>query len=173
MVPARINHRWLRWRLLSIFVRDSCICCMGGGDLFDIFRTSSTYIAILAGLAGLVYFLYRALAFAESLPTIVWDESMYLYKGYLFATGRYQPFEDFGPWTNQLPVSFLIPGYIQKWFGPGMRTGRMYRSSANRLPRPWSVCCLPGCCTSDWGETGATGNWPWRLSSPVWQGWHV
>lgn len=83
-------------------------------------------IALAMGLGGFAYFLIRALFFAENLPTIVWDESMYLYKGYLFAAGRYQPFEDFGPWTNQLPVSFLIPGYIQKWFGPGMETGRMY-----------------------------------------------
>ncbi len=83
-------------------------------------------IALIAGLAGLVYLIVQAVSFAERLPTIVWDESMYLYKGYLFAAGRYTPFEDFGPWTNQLPVSFLIPGYVQEWFGPGMRTSRTY-----------------------------------------------
>ncbi len=83
-------------------------------------------LAIFAGVVGFLVFLVQAWAYAQNLPTDVWDESMYLYKGYLFASVRYQPFEDFGPWTNQLPVSFLIPGYIQKWFGPGMYTGRVY-----------------------------------------------
>jgi hypothetical protein len=54
----------------------------------------------------------------------VLDEGLYLYKGWLFATGRYAPFEDFGLLTNHMPLSFLIPGWIQTVFGPGIRTGR-------------------------------------------------
>jgi hypothetical protein len=29
-------------------------------------------------------------------------------------------------WTNHAILSFLIPGYIQKWFGPGLETGRYF-----------------------------------------------
>ena len=54
----------------------------------------------------------------------VMDEGLYLLKGYLFAAGEYYPFQDYGPWTNHMPLSFLIPGYFQVWFGEGLRTGR-------------------------------------------------
>ena len=54
------------------------------------------------------------------------DEGLYLVKGFLFATGQYQPYQDNGPWTNQMPLSFIIPGYIEKWFGPGFREGRYF-----------------------------------------------
>jgi len=55
----------------------------------------------------------------------VLDEGLYLYKGWLFVTGQYTPFEAYGPWTNQMPLAFLIPGWVQLLFGPGLRTGRM------------------------------------------------
>lgn len=54
------------------------------------------------------------------------DEGLYLYKGYLFASGQYWPFQDYGPWTNHMPLSFLIPGFVQVWLGPGLRTGRYF-----------------------------------------------
>lgn len=54
------------------------------------------------------------------------DEGAYLLKGYLYAIGRYTPFQDYGPWTNHMPLSFLIPGYVQRIFGPGLRTGRYF-----------------------------------------------
>ncbi len=54
----------------------------------------------------------------------VLDEGLYLYKGWLFAQGRYRPFEPYGPWTNHMPLSFLIPGWVQRVFGPGLDTGR-------------------------------------------------
>lgn len=54
----------------------------------------------------------------------VLDEGLYLYKGWLFATGRFAPFQDFGPLTNHMPLSFLIPGWFQLLFGPGIRSGR-------------------------------------------------
>jgi hypothetical protein len=54
------------------------------------------------------------------------DEGLYLVKGWFFATGRYTPFQDYGVLTNQMPLSFLIPGYILKWFGPNLLVGRLY-----------------------------------------------
>jgi hypothetical protein len=47
-------------------------------------------------------------------------------KGYLFASGEYWPFQDYGFWTNHMPFSFLIPGWVQELFGPGLRTGRYF-----------------------------------------------
>ncbi len=54
------------------------------------------------------------------------DEGEYLLKGHLFVTGVYWPFEDYGLWTNHMPLSFLIPGFVQHLFGLGLRTGRVY-----------------------------------------------
>ena len=54
------------------------------------------------------------------------DEGLYVYKGCLFANGAICPFADYGVWTNHAILSFLIPGYIQKWFGPGLDTGRYF-----------------------------------------------
>lgn len=54
----------------------------------------------------------------------VLDEGLYLYKGWLFASGEYTPFQNYGPWTNQMPLAFLIPGWMERIFGPGLATGR-------------------------------------------------
>ncbi len=54
------------------------------------------------------------------------DEGAYLVKGYYFATGVYRPFQDYGPWTNHMPLAYLFPGYAQVLFGPGLRTGRYF-----------------------------------------------
>lgn len=54
----------------------------------------------------------------------VLDEGLYLHKGWLFATGQYAPFQAYGPWTNQMPLAFLIPGWVERIFGPGLETGR-------------------------------------------------
>src|SRR5436190_18535381 len=51
----------------------------------------------------------------------VLDEGLYLYKGWLYATGEYAPFQDYGPWTNQMPLAFLIPGWVERIFGPGLQ----------------------------------------------------
>lgn len=56
----------------------------------------------------------------------VLDEGLYLYKGWLLASGVYTPFQDNGLWMNQMPLSYLIPGGVQVLFGPGLLTGRMF-----------------------------------------------
>ena len=79
---------------------------------------------LLAALAGVIYF-FTALNLAHHTTSFL-DEGLYTYKGWLFATGKYTPFADYGVWTNHMPLSFLIPGYIQKWFGTGLRTARYF-----------------------------------------------
>lgn len=56
----------------------------------------------------------------------VLDEGLYLYKGWLLASGRYWPFQDYGVWMNQMPLAYLIPGGVQLLFGPGLTTGRIF-----------------------------------------------
>jgi hypothetical protein len=76
-------------------------------------------------VAGLIAYVLRAVEIARTKTSFL-DEGLYLYKGYLFANGLQIPFADYGVWTNHAILSFLIPGYIQKWFGPGLETGRYF-----------------------------------------------
>lgn len=86
-----------------------------------------TIPAIANGLAigGALVYLVQSISYAFSLKAM-FDEGLFLYKGYLFATGVYFPYQDYGPWTHKAPLSYLIPGYIELWFGPGLRTGRVF-----------------------------------------------
>ena len=82
-------------------------------------------LGLFAAFLGLCCYLALSWNYAHHLTTTVWDESGYLFKGYLFASGQYQPFADYAPWTNHMPLAFLIPGYLQYWFGPGMAAARV------------------------------------------------
>lgn len=101
-------------KLLSYVIKDRVRRVMTG-----------RWLPILLALAGAVYFISRLLYFADVNRSIL-DEGLYLYKGLLYTSGRYFPFQDYGPVTNQMPLSFLIPGWVQMLFGPGLRTGRTY-----------------------------------------------
>jgi len=76
-------------------------------------------------VAGFAAYLIHAVRIARTTTSFL-DEGLYLFKGYLFATGAQTPFVDYGVWTNHAILSFLIPGYTQKWFGPGLETGRYF-----------------------------------------------
>lgn len=52
------------------------------------------------------------------------DEGNYLVKGLLFVRGQLTPYQDYGPWSNHMPLSFIIPGAVLDWFDPSLRTGR-------------------------------------------------
>jgi len=79
---------------------------------------------VLAMLSAGVYLAF-SIHFANTQRSTI-DEGLFLYKGYLFATDAYHPFQDDGPRTQYGPLSYLVPGYIQLWFGPGLRTGRIF-----------------------------------------------
>ena len=79
----------------------------------------------LAAIGGLV-FAWRTWGLAHRLTTMILDESMYIFKGYLFVTGKYAAYQDYGPLTNHMPLAFIVPGFIQKIFGPGMETARVF-----------------------------------------------
>ncbi|HUE97721.1 MAG TPA: glycosyltransferase family 39 protein [Anaerolineales bacterium] len=83
------------------------------------------YLIELITIAGLAFYIAQSWYYANSLDSIG-DEGSYLYKGYMFARGDYYPFEEYTFWTNKAPLAFLIPGYIQLWFGPGLREGRYF-----------------------------------------------
>jgi hypothetical protein len=87
--------------------------------------TKSSIIPMILSLLGGVAYLIMAYGHAHGQVSVI-DEGLYLYKGLLFAAGDYRPFQDFGPLTNHMPLSFLVPGWIQLFFGPGIRTGRYF-----------------------------------------------
>lgn len=79
---------------------------------------------ILAGLGALVYAV-QGWAYAHSQLSVL-DEGGYLFIGRLFAAGEHRPFADYGPWNNQMPLAFLIPGLAQLLLGAGLRSGRLF-----------------------------------------------
>ena len=79
----------------------------------------------LLALAGGLAYLLQAIHYARTQLSVL-DEGAYLLKGWWFATGAYTPFQDFGPFTNHMPLSFLIPGWAQAAFGPGLVTARSF-----------------------------------------------
>lgn len=105
-------------------------------------------LALLLALLGAAVYLAFSIHFANTQRSTI-DEGLYLYKGYLFARDIYHPYQDYGPRTEYSPLSYLIPGYIQLWFGPGLRTGRTFAviigilgllglwAAARRLAGPW------------------------------------
>jgi hypothetical protein len=86
---------------------------------------SRPWVAEISALAGGVVYLVLALIDAESLRSFL-DEGLYLYKGWLFVSGQYVPYQDYGLWTNQMPFSYLIAGTVQYLFGPSLRVGRYF-----------------------------------------------
>jgi hypothetical protein len=79
----------------------------------------------LLALAGALYYLIQSIVFAGTQLSVL-DEGAYLLKGWWFATGQYLPYQDFGPFTNHMPFSFLIPGWVQAAFGPGLISARTF-----------------------------------------------
>jgi len=100
---------------------------------------------VVAGIGGMIYAV-KSWKMAHSLATMILDEGMYIYKGYLFAIGKYAPYQDYGPLTNHMPLSFMIPGYIQAWFGPGMETARVFAFIVGlvMLTGMWLAFCRVG-----------------------------
>jgi hypothetical protein len=82
-----------------------------------------TWLAEAASLLACVAYFWQSWIYAHSQASLL-DEGAYLVKGYLFVTGEYRLYQDYGPWSNHMPLAFLIPGWVQQVFGPGLRTGR-------------------------------------------------
>lgn len=85
---------------------------------------ASKKVAILLALAGLILYSVLSVSYANTQVSTI-DEGLYQYKGYLFASGVYHPFQDYGPKTQYGPLSYLIPGYVHLVFGPSLLTGRL------------------------------------------------
>jgi hypothetical protein len=90
---------------------------------FDLEIFKSKWFANFLALVGGGVYAIQSWVFAHTQQSIL-DEGAYLVKGLLFASRQYQPFQEYGPWTNHMPLSYLIPGYVQLLFGSGLRTGR-------------------------------------------------
>lgn len=118
----------------------------------------------LAGVGALLY-LWQTWHFVHTLGAASLDESMYIYKGYLFASGKYVPYQDYGPLTNHMPLAFMIPGYIQLWFGPGMAAARIFAflTGALMLAGVWLAFYRLG---GAWWAAGVV--WLFALN-PSWQ----
>lgn len=76
-------------------------------------------------LLGVVLYFVQAWAYAHIQTSFV-DEGGYLYVGDLYARGILRPFQDYTIPRWYAPLSYLIPGQIEKWFGASLLTGRYF-----------------------------------------------
>jgi hypothetical protein len=83
------------------------------------------WLRTIGVIAALIVFFVQAFYTAHFFD-VTMDEGTYPLKGLLFLRGDYQPFQDYGLWTNKMPLSFVIPGIAQYLFEPGLRTGRYF-----------------------------------------------
>ena len=90
------------------------------------------WIAEAIAFLGAIVYVIQSWIYAHTQASIL-DEGAYLLKGLMYARGQYYPYQDYGFWTNHMPLSFLIPGYAQVLFGPGIRTGRYLALSLGAL----------------------------------------
>lgn len=86
---------------------------------------SKNWIADAVSILAVLIFLIQNWIYASNRKSSL-DEGAYLYKGYLFVSGQYRIYKEYGPWSNHMPFSFLIPGFIQYLFGPGLGPGRYF-----------------------------------------------
>jgi len=85
----------------------------------NIIKRAAWFLAAFAFL----FYGYQLIHYAQTQVSVL-DEGLYLFKGWLFSTGAYQPFQEYGPWTNQMPFAFYLPGWFQQIFSPSLLTGR-------------------------------------------------
>jgi hypothetical protein len=83
-------------------------------------------LSFLAAGFGLIVYALKSWRIIHKVTTIVFDEGGYMARGYLLAAGKYWPYADYSIPLDHMPLSFLIPGYIQVILGPGMRAGRYF-----------------------------------------------
>lgn len=70
-------------------------------------------------------YIFQAWTFAHTQSAFV-DEGGYLYIGALQWKGLLQPFQEYGPPGWYAPLSTLVPGLVEHWFGAGLLTGRLF-----------------------------------------------
>jgi len=86
---------------------------------------SIPWLAEALAVLGALWAAFQLWGYALTRDSVL-DEGAYLYKGYLYASGQYQMYQPYGPWNYHMPLAYLIPGVIQKIFGPGLAAGRIF-----------------------------------------------
>jgi hypothetical protein len=66
---------------------------------------SLPWLPVLLAVLGVIIYILQAIEVARTKTSFL-DEGLYVYKGWLFATGQYAPFQEYGPWTNHAVLSF-------------------------------------------------------------------
>jgi len=86
---------------------------------------SQSWVAYSLALLGGFVYVAQLWIYAHNRESVL-DEGAYIYKGYLYVTGQYHLYQDYGPWSNHMPLAFLIPGSVQMLFGPGLAPARYF-----------------------------------------------
>ncbi len=83
------------------------------------------WLADCLALAGVLVFGLQLWFYAHTQISFV-DEGTYLYLGHRFVAVGDISYGDLGSWSYYAPLSYLVPGFIELLFGPGLRPGRYF-----------------------------------------------
>jgi len=89
-------------------------------------KRHQSHLSYLTAGLGLIVYALKSWDIIHTVTSIVFDEGGYMARGYLLAIGKYWPYADYSIPLDHMPLSFLIPGYAQVLFGPGIRAGRYF-----------------------------------------------
>ncbi len=84
------------------------------------------HIPTIIAFLGLIYYSNQGLDAINYSVSSVYDEAGYMTRGFQITSGQYWPYEDYSPFLDHMPLSFIIPGFAQIVFGPGIGTGRYF-----------------------------------------------
>jgi len=86
---------------------------------------SLPWLAKGAAFLGVLIYSIQAWGWIHNQVSVM-DEGLYQYKGLSFLRSDLFPFQDYGFYTNHMPLSYLIPGTVLFLFGAGLGTVRLY-----------------------------------------------
>lgn len=90
------------------------------------------WLAYLFALFGGLVYAVQAWHYAHYQTSFV-DEGAFLYIGYRFLSGTGVLYKNLGMWNYYAPLSFLIPGLVQKILIPGLLTARYFSIAVSLL----------------------------------------
>ena len=88
-------------------------------------QSRQSLLQILLSAVAVIIVIVQSLIYIKRLEVNL-DEGAYLLKGYYFIKGIYKPYQQYGFWMDQMPLAYLIPGWVQQIFGLGLNVGRYF-----------------------------------------------
>lgn len=86
---------------------------------------ATRYLLLIAGWLAAGLYAFQTWIAIHTLRSPM-DEGGFIVKGLAFANGQYVPYQPDSFWLNKMPLAFLIPGWVLKFFEAGIVSTRYF-----------------------------------------------